>query len=126
MHDHFSVWLGGAISGGLAFIGIHNPALFVLGMVGGWWALTYRDPLILHKRISAVFISGIVGAISSPLCADVIISNNWLAAQHNTLTPFLAVAFGFFTFIVTAPIVVATVPAIIGYFKARLPKEWDQ
>lgn len=73
-----------ATAGGLTVFGVVtglHPALLVAGMAGGWWALSYRDPMPLRARVASVVISAISAAWCAPVVGGVLSSLSWWPAQ---------------------------------------------
>ena len=69
---------------GLALFGIVtglHPELMLAGLAGGWWALSYREPMPLPRRITSVVIASISAAWGAPVAMAILTSLSWWPAQ---------------------------------------------
>lgn len=67
----------GLTAGGLALFGVVtglHPALLLAGMAGGWWALSYREPMSVPSRIASIALAAIVAAWGAPVALALIAS----------------------------------------------------
>lgn len=62
-----------ATAAGLVVAGVATglqPELLVAGAAGGWWAMSYQEPLPALKRGTRIVLSALVAAWSTPLAAS--------------------------------------------------------
>lgn len=95
-------------SAGLTIFGIAtglNPALLLAGLAGGWWALSYQDPLPVMRRVTVTMMSAIVAGYLTPaVVAGMTALSAWPQAVTNDLIQFpVAVVIGLLAHRVLGP-----------------------
>lgn len=97
-----------ATSAGITIFGIAtglNPAILLAGLAGGWWALSYQDPLPVMRRVTVTMMSAIVAGYLTPaVVAGVTALSAWPQAVTNDLIQFpVAVVIGLLAHRVLGP-----------------------
>lgn len=97
-----------ATSEGLTVFGMGtglHPAILLAGMAGGWWALSYQDPLPVMKRVAVTIMSAIVAGYLTPaVAAGVTAIGAWPQAVTKDLVQFpVAVVIGLLAHRVLGP-----------------------
>lgn len=97
-----------ATSAGLTVFGMAtglHPAILLAGLAGGWWALSYQDPLPVMKRVAVTIMSAIVAGYLTPAVAAGVTSiGAWPQAVTKDLVQFpVAVLIGLLAHRVLGP-----------------------
>lgn len=97
-----------ATSAGLTIFGMAtglHPAILLAGLAGGWWALSYQDPLPVMKRVAVTIMSAIVAGYLTPaVVAGVTSIGAWPQAVTKDLMQFpVAVVIGLLAHRVLGP-----------------------
>lgn len=99
-------WLALTATGGITVLGIAtglDPALIVVGLAGGWWALSLRTvPLSGAQRWTVAILSALISAWASPLISTLMAAYaeariDWWPSEAGRMAlrfP-MALAFGF-------------------------------
>lgn len=89
MAEPATIAVFGLTAGGLTLFGVVtglHPALLLAGLAGGWWALSYREPMTLPARIASVAISAIVAAWGAPVALALLAAFSWWpVAAHDVM-----------------------------------------
>ena len=81
-----------ATSAGLTVFGMATglqPAVLLAGLAGGWWALSYQDPLPIIKRVAVTIMSAVVAGYLTPtVTAGITSIGAWPQAVTKDLVQF--------------------------------------